>query len=83
MITPNRYGLGQRLTYELHSRYKVLIFLFPRDVNCISCDANAVMDMDPGPNIPALKGLPPHHSMKPYLTYELGMFAATYSRFIQ
>ncbi|KAJ8734902.1 hypothetical protein PYW08_014152 [Mythimna loreyi] len=41
-----------------------------RDVNCISCDAKAVMAMDAPPPQPA-KPLPANLSMKPYLSYEL------------
>lgn len=43
-----------------------------RDVNCISCDAKAIMCMDPPITLPASKPLPPTLSMKPYLSYELG-----------
>ncbi|XP_045761030.1 uncharacterized protein C16orf96-like isoform X2 [Maniola jurtina] len=42
-----------------------------RDVNCISCDANAVMAMDAPTTAPAARALPGNFSMKPYLSYEL------------
>ncbi|XP_069354303.1 uncharacterized protein C16orf96-like isoform X1 [Maniola hyperantus] len=42
-----------------------------RDVNCISCDANAVMAMDAPASMPAARALPGNFSMKPYLSYEL------------
>ncbi|KAF9411027.1 hypothetical protein HW555_010073 [Spodoptera exigua] len=41
-----------------------------RDVNCISCDAKAVMPMEAPSPLPA-KPLPATLSMKPYLSYEL------------
>ncbi|XP_028040362.1 uncharacterized protein LOC114250612 [Bombyx mandarina] len=42
-----------------------------RDVNCISCDANAVMKMEAPSTVPVSKPLPANLSMKPYLSYEL------------
>ncbi|XP_059049431.1 rho family-interacting cell polarization regulator 1-like [Achroia grisella] len=42
-----------------------------RDVNCISCDAKAVMQMEAASALPASKPLPANLSMKPYLSYEL------------
>ncbi|CAH0722759.1 unnamed protein product, partial [Brenthis ino] len=42
-----------------------------RDVNCISCDANAVMPMEPPSTVPVSRPMPPNISMKPYLSYEL------------
>ncbi|XP_022819351.1 uncharacterized protein LOC111351582 isoform X2 [Spodoptera litura] len=41
-----------------------------RDVNCISCDAKAVMHMEPPTPLPP-RPLPATLSMKPYLSYEL------------
>ncbi|CAG9107573.1 unnamed protein product [Plutella xylostella] len=41
-----------------------------RDVKCISCDAEAVMSVEPPPP-PAPRAAQPTMSMKPYLTYEL------------
>lgn len=57
---------------------------YSRDVNCISCDAKAIMSMDPVPPLPP-KPLPATLSMKPYLSYELGtlntyIFSTIYSR---
>ncbi|KAJ0181299.1 hypothetical protein K1T71_003384 [Dendrolimus kikuchii] len=42
-----------------------------RDVNCISCDAQAMMQMETPSAIPVSKPLPATLSMKPYLSYEL------------
>ncbi|XP_039745522.1 uncharacterized protein LOC120623534 [Pararge aegeria] len=42
-----------------------------RDVNCISCDAKAVMPMDAAPSMPGSRPMPANLSMKPYLSYEL------------
>ncbi|XP_075983889.1 uncharacterized protein LOC142981698 [Anticarsia gemmatalis] len=41
------------------------------NVNCISCDAKAVMNMEPSPPTGSSKPLPATMSMKPYLSYEL------------
>ncbi|XP_072935816.1 uncharacterized protein [Epargyreus clarus] len=42
-----------------------------RDVNCISCDANAMMQMEAQSTIPAGRPMPANMSLKPYLSYEL------------
>ncbi|KAM3966729.1 uncharacterized protein ACR2FA_012273 [Aphomia sociella] len=42
-----------------------------RDVNCISCDARAVMAMEAPNMVPVSKPMPANLSMKPYLSYEL------------
>ncbi|XP_052753679.1 uncharacterized protein LOC113523022 [Galleria mellonella] len=42
-----------------------------RDVNCISCDAKAVMQMEAASTLPISKPMPANLSMKPYLSYEL------------
>ncbi|XP_061382662.1 uncharacterized protein LOC116774765 isoform X1 [Danaus plexippus] len=48
-----------------------------REVNCISCDANAVMPMEPPNMIPLSRPMPGHMSMKPYLSYELDAIRKT------
>ncbi|XP_045450438.1 uncharacterized protein LOC123659231 [Melitaea cinxia] len=48
-----------------------------RDVNCISCDANAVMPMEAPSTVPVSKPLPANLSMKPYLSYELDAIRKT------
>ncbi|XP_048006406.1 uncharacterized protein LOC125241806 [Leguminivora glycinivorella] len=47
-----------------------------REVNCISCDADAVMPLENTAAIPS-KPLPAHLSMKPYLSYELDTIRKT------
>ncbi|XP_061710437.1 uncharacterized protein LOC133520115 isoform X2 [Cydia pomonella] len=47
-----------------------------REVNCISCDADAVMPLENTAAI-ASKPLPAHLSMKPYLSYELDTIRKT------
>ncbi|XP_041973685.1 uncharacterized protein LOC121729287 [Aricia agestis] len=42
-----------------------------KDVNCISCDAKAVMPAEAESAVPVACPLPPSLSIKPYLTYEL------------
>lgn len=42
-----------------------------RDVNCISCDAKAVMASEVPGSLPVSKAMPQNLSMKPYLSYEL------------
>ncbi|XP_045512660.1 glutamine-rich protein 2 isoform X1 [Pieris brassicae] len=48
-----------------------------RDVNCISCDARAVMSMEAASNVPVSKPMPANLSMKPYLSYELDAIRKT------
>nr|XP_026484890.1 uncharacterized protein LOC113392607 [Vanessa tameamea] len=48
-----------------------------RDVNCISCDANAVMQTIPPSTVPVLRPLQANISMKPYLSYELDAIRKT------
>ncbi|XP_050351931.1 uncharacterized protein LOC126774434 isoform X2 [Nymphalis io] len=48
-----------------------------RDVNCISCDANAVMPTEPPTTVPVLRPLQANISMKPYLSYELDAIRKT------
>ncbi|CAK1548406.1 unnamed protein product [Leptosia nina] len=48
-----------------------------RDVNCISCDARAVMPMEAESNIPVSRPMPANLSMKPYLSYELDAIRKT------
>ncbi|CAH2099724.1 unnamed protein product [Euphydryas editha] len=48
-----------------------------RDVNCISCDANAVMPMEAPSTVPVSRPLPANLSMKPYLSYELDSIRKT------
>ncbi|XP_046976235.1 uncharacterized protein LOC124542309 [Vanessa cardui] len=48
-----------------------------RDVNCISCDANAVMPTEPPSTLPVLRPLQANISMKPYLSYELDAIRKT------
>ncbi|XP_047539526.1 autophagy-related protein 23-like [Vanessa atalanta] len=48
-----------------------------RDVNCISCDANAVMPTEPPSTVPVLRPLQANISMKPYLSYELDAIRKT------
>ncbi|XP_063634030.1 uncharacterized protein LOC134804750 [Cydia splendana] len=47
-----------------------------REVNCISCDADAVMSLENTTPM-ATKPLPAHLSMKPYLSYELDTIRKT------
>ncbi|XP_063545778.1 uncharacterized protein LOC134753770 [Cydia strobilella] len=47
-----------------------------REVNCISCDADAVMPLENTSAVPS-KPLPAHLSMKPYLSYELDTIRKT------
>ncbi|XP_071443289.1 glutamine-rich protein 2-like [Hetaerina americana] len=43
-----------------------------RNLNCISCDMKVVMRTTlNAPALPRVASLPPHRSMRPYLTYEL------------
>ncbi|CAG4924111.1 unnamed protein product [Colias eurytheme] len=48
-----------------------------RDVNCISCDARAVMPMEAASNVPVSRPMPANLSMKPYLSYELDAIRKT------
>ncbi|KAG6453336.1 hypothetical protein O3G_MSEX008088 [Manduca sexta] len=48
-----------------------------RDVNCISCDAKAVMPMEAPSSVPVSKPMPATLSMKPYLSYELDAIRKT------
>ncbi|GLH01617.1 Glutamine-rich protein 2, partial [Gryllus bimaculatus] len=51
------------------------------DVNCISCDVDAVMKTELEGNVPIPPALPPHRSMKPFLTYELDMIRKEHKKF--
>ncbi|CAH2068852.1 unnamed protein product, partial [Iphiclides podalirius] len=48
-----------------------------RDLNCLSCDAKVVMQMEAESTIPISKPLPANLSMKPYLSYELDTIRKT------
>ncbi|KAL0895554.1 hypothetical protein ABMA27_011656 [Loxostege sticticalis] len=48
-----------------------------RDVNCISCDAKAVMPTEAASSVPISRPMPANLSMKPYLSYELDAIRKT------